>query len=141
MNIPKLIEGGTHKDQRGEICFNNSFDGSQIKRIYSITNSDTELKREWQGHKIEQRWFSVVAGSFRIKVIAIDNWEAPTKDLEQKVYLVSEEKLDILHLPSGYVSSIQALKPNSKLLVMADYMINEIEDEYRYETGYFTQED
>jgi hypothetical protein len=46
-------------------------------------------------------------------------------------------KLDVLHVPSGYASSIQSLEEGSKLLVMADYLLGELADEYRYAVDYF----
>jgi hypothetical protein len=40
-------------------------------------------------------------------------------------------------VPRGYVSSIQALEMGSKLLVMADHLLGEIKDEYRFDIDYF----
>jgi hypothetical protein len=47
--------------------------------------------------------------------------------------------LDVLLIPSGYVTSIQASEENSKLLLMADYMYGEVKDEYRFDTTYFSE--
>ena len=115
---PKLITGNRHSDQRGILLYNNDFDASLVKRIYIIENENLEFKRGWQGHQIEQRWFSAVSGNFKIQLIKIDNWENPSKDLEILTYIIDSEKLNILHVPSGYISSIQSLEQNSKLLVM-----------------------
>lgn len=134
---PKLITGNCHSDQRGTLLYNNDFDASQIKRIYIIENENNEFIRGWQGHKIEQRWFSVVCGQFKIQLIKIDNWEKPSLDLEVFTFLINSENLNVLHVPKGYVSSIQSLELNSKLLVMADYLIGENKDEYRYDIEYF----
>lgn len=134
---PKLINGNRHSDQRGILLYNNDFDASSVKRIYIIENENLEFKRGWQGHQIEQRWFSAVSGSFKIQLIKIDNWEKPSKDLEVFTYLIDAEKLNVIHVPSGYISSIQSLELNSKLLVMADYLLGEIKDEYRYDIDYF----
>lgn len=134
---PKLITGNRHSDQRGILLYNNDFDASLIKRIYIIENENLEFKRGWQGHQIEQRWFSAVSGSFKIQLIKIDNWEKPSVNLEAFTYLIDSEKLNVLHVPQGYVSSIQSLELNSKLLVMADYLLGEIKDEYRYDIDYF----
>lgn len=134
---PKIITGGFHSDQRGTLFYNNDFDASDIKRVYVIENENTDFVRAWQGHKIEQRWFSAIKGSFRIQLIEIDNWEQPSKDCKSFAFLLNEEKLDVLHVPQGYVSSIQSLEKGSKLLVMADYLQGEIKDEYRYESVYF----
>jgi len=45
--------------------------------------------------------------------------------------------MDVLHVPPGYVSSIQSQEKSSKLLVMSDYLLGEIQDEYRYDITYF----
>src|SRR6187402_1805961 len=109
---PKLINGNYHSDQRGTLFYNNDFDASLIKRIYIIENESPEFIRGWQGHQIEQRWFSVVNGKFKIQLIKIDNWEKPSVNLEILTYLIDSEKLNVLHVPKGYVSSIQSLELN-----------------------------
>ena len=134
---PKLILGNCHSDQRGTLLYNNDFDASVIKRIYVIKNVDLEFKRGWQGHQIEQRWFSAINGKFKIQLVEIDNWEKPSANLEVFTYFIDSEKLNVLHVPRGYVSSIQSLELDSKLLIMADYFLGEITDEYRYNIKYF----
>jgi dTDP-4-dehydrorhamnose 3,5-epimerase-like enzyme len=134
---PNIIEGNCYIDQRGKLFYNNDFDTSSIKRIYMIENINVDFIRAWQGHKIEQRWFSVFQGSFEIQLIAIDDWEKPTINLQRHKFILNTDKLSVLHIPRGYVSSIQALKEASKLLVMADYLLGEIDDEFRYSFDYF----
>ncbi len=135
---PKLIKGGSHSDNRGAVTYNNDLDMSSIKRMYTIQNKNTQFIRAWQGHAIEKRWFSVVQGSFEIKLIQIDNWKTPTKNLEVFSRILNDENFDVLCVPAGYVSSILALEENSKILVMSNYQLGEIEDEYRYDSNYFT---
>ena len=135
--IPKIIKGDCHSDFRGTLFYNNDFDASAIKRLYIIENQNTDFIRAWQGHKIEQRWFSAVQGSFKIKLIAIDNWQHPSKNLKAVEFILKSENLDILYVPKGFVSSIQSLEEGSKLLVMADYLLREVNDEYRFEADYF----
>ena len=134
---PSLILGETFKDHRGTIQFNNYFDMDPIKRIYTIQNIDKSYIRAWQGHKIEQRWFLAVLGEFKIKLIKIDDWENPSKNLKKQIFNLSDKSYQILQIPNGYVSSIQSLKDSSKLLVMSNYSVNEINDEYRYPINYF----
>lgn len=135
--IPIITAGGSNADLRGTLLYNNDFDLSLIKRMYLIENLSADFVRAWQGHKIEQRWFTAVKGSFRIQLIAIDDWDNPSKEMERFTFIVADKKLDVLHIPKGYVTSIQALEENSRLLVMADYFLGEIQDEYRYEVDYF----
>ena len=134
---PKLIKGGSHSDNRGSIIFNNDFDVSEIKRIYTIQNKNTNFVRAWQGHAIEKRWFSAIKGSFLIKLIKIDNWENPKKNLEVYSTILNDKNFDTLCVPKGYVNSIQALEEESKLMTMSDYLLGEVKDEYRFDSNYF----
>jgi dTDP-4-dehydrorhamnose 3,5-epimerase-like enzyme len=135
--IPKLLKGNRHEDLRGTLFYNNDFDASEVKRIYVIENKSPAIVRAWQGHKIEQRWFSAIQGSFKIELIAVDNWETPSKKLKKFAFVLDSIKLDVLHIPAGCISSIQSLDEGSKLLVMADYLLGELEDEYRFSVAYF----
>lgn len=135
--IPNLIKGNSHQDPRGVVLYNNDFDASKIKRVYLIENSSVDIIRAWQGHQIEQRWFSVVQGAFIIQLIAVDDWETPSIHLPKLEFTLTAITLDILHIPAGYISSIQSLEEHSKLVVMADYQLGEIDDEFRYPFDYF----
>tara|TARA_B110000902_G_scaffold63988_2_gene75823 strand:+ start:239 stop:655 length:417 start_codon:yes stop_codon:yes gene_type:complete len=134
---PELIKGGSHSDDRGNIGYNNDFDVSEIKRIYTIQNKNTNFVRAWQGHAIEKRWFSAIKGSFLIKLIKIDNWENPKKNLEVYSTILNDKNFDTLCVPKGYVNSIQALEEESKLMAMSDYLLGEVKDEYRFDSNYF----
>ncbi|MBB5332743.1 WxcM-like domain-containing protein [Chryseobacterium koreense] len=132
-----LLKGSFHQDERGVITFNNDFDAAEIKRIYTMENRSPDFVRGWQGHKIEQRWFACVAGEFEISVIEIDDFENPSKDLMISKYILQDKALTFLHAPAGCVTAIQAKKEGSKLLVLADYGLGEIQDEYRFPLDYF----
>ena len=134
---PRIIKGNSFSDSRGTLTYNNSFDASEIKRIYTLTNHEVIFKRGWQGHKIEQRWFSAISGSFQIKTAAIDNWEQPLKELEILSFNVYSKNLDVLHIPSGYITLITALEEDSKLLAMSDHFLGEVNDECRYDIDHF----
>ena len=140
MVLPKIITGDCHIDQRGTLIYNNNFDATCVKRVYFIENSNDSVVRGWQGHKIEKRWFSAVLGSFKIRLIKINNWELPGKELSPIEYEINSDKMEVLYVPKGYVTSIQSMEKNSKLLVMADYLIGETKDEYRYPINYFEKE-
>ena len=134
---PSLIYGGIYIDSRGELKFNNSFNMSQVKRFYSITLKEKLSTRRWQGHQVEQSWFTAVSGSFRIQLILVDNWNKPKAELNKINFDLSSDKLDVLHIPGGYLTSIESTSDNSTLLVMSDYRLNDIDDEYRFPEEYF----
>lgn len=128
----QYIKGDSFSDERGFLFYNNDIDFSEIKKIYVIENLNTTIIRAWQGHKIEQRWFLPIYGSFKIKIVEIDNWENPSEDLEIKEFDVYSNQFSLLKIPPGFATSIQALEENSKLVVMADYSPGEIEDNYKF---------
>ena len=126
-------------DERGKLFYNNDFNAVGVKRVYFIENAELDFKRGWQGHKIEQRWFSVVQGRFKIQVIKIDNWDKPASNHNIQEFILDAESLDILHVPKGYITSLQSLDKSARLMAMSDYRLGEIEDEQRFEQTYFKQ--
>lgn len=134
---PAIIQGAKHSDQRGTLSFWNDFDMQSIKRMYVVENADTQLLRGWRGHRIEQRWFYVMVGSFRIQLVQIDNWASLNPSLTKLNYELSAAENMVLHVPAGYASAIQALTKEAKLLVLADYGLAEINDDYRFPIDYF----
>lgn len=137
--VPKLIRGGLHEDHRGKIEFFNDFDMSLIKRVYFTTPISTEEIRAWQGHKIESRWFLCVRGSFKVKLAKISNWDNPPNSLEFFEFNLSEDEQQVLLVPSGYINGFKALEENSKLMILSDYGLNEIEnDQIRFDKNKWT---
>ena len=127
---PYIVKGESFTDERRGLEFYNDFDMSPIKRQYF----DTNIIRAWQGHTIERPWFIYVKGSFTVKLIEIDNWEKPSKELKVLKYKLTSEKPEILYIPSVYVNGFKALQKDSKLMIMSNYGFNEVEnDEFRFD--------
>lgn len=132
-----LLEGKKFRDERGSISFNNEFDASEVKRIYIIQNESIDFTRGWQGHAIEKRWFAAVCGEFEISVIKIDDFKNPSKTLEVTKFHLNDESLSYLHVPAGHITAIKSTREFSRLLVLADHALGEIQDEYRFPLDYF----
>lgn len=134
----QYIQGGIASDHRGSIRFVNDFDMSLVKRFYIIKNLNTELVRGWRAHKIEQRWFYVVSGSFSVDFVKIDNWDAPSRELPIQKDILKTTDSRVLHVPVNYGTAFTALEPDSELLVFADYGIEHAkEDDHTYPLDYF----
>lgn len=134
----EFISGGIAKDHRGQIRYVNDFDMSLVKRFYIIKNSDINLVRGWRAHRIEQRWFYVLSGSFLINIVEIDNWDMPSKKLNIKSIVLNSEEERMFHVSKGYGTAIQACAPDSEILVFSDYGIeNAVKDDYTYSLDYF----
>lgn len=138
LDKPNIIQGGQFSDVRGLLFFYNDFDMTQVQRFYRIFHKDTTVKRGWRGHKVEQRWFTVTRGSFSIKLVKIDDWENPTPTLEKLEFLMSDTDIEILNIPAGYASCIQATVPNSEICIFADAPINSAgADDHLYPLNHF----
>lgn len=124
--------GNAFTDERGCLLFNNNLDLSEVKRMYTIENKDTDIIRAWQAHKIEKRWFVAINGLFEIKMIKIDCFENPADDLVIKSFILDSKSMDCLIVEAGFASSIQAIESNSKLLVFSNYRFGEVNDDYKF---------
>ena len=71
--------------------------------------------------------------------IKIDSWIEPVKELKRLTFNLTEDSLDVLHIPAGYITSIKSEDEGAKLLVISDYMLNEISDNHKYPLSYFKQ--
>lgn len=129
-----LVRGNKFVDQRGKLFFNNNLDLSEVKRMYVLENEGTSIIRAWQAHKVEKRWFVVIDGIFEIKIVKIDDFENPSEDLKVENFVLSAETMDCLYIQPGYATSIQALSDNAKLAVFSNYMLGEINDDYKFDS-------
>ncbi|WP_312742972.1 WxcM-like domain-containing protein [Sphingobacterium multivorum] len=133
-----FIQGGIAKDHRGQIRYVNEFDMSAVKRFYIIKNTDLDLVRGWRAHRIEQRWFYVLSGSFSIDIVKIDNWNKASADLPVERIVLDTNENRVMHLSNGYATAFQALEPDAELLVFADFGIEHAKnDDYTYPLEYF----
>jgi hypothetical protein len=103
----ELIIGNRYDDARGQLFYNNDFDAT-IKRIYIIR----EECYQFCSRLVTSNWTKdgsrVVKGKFKIELIQIDNWEQPPR-IWKCIFIIDSNKLDVIHVPKGYVSSIQSL--------------------------------
>jgi dTDP-4-dehydrorhamnose 3,5-epimerase-like enzyme len=137
-NFTQITEGSLFLDERGSIAFANDFNLSPIKRFYCITHPNTDIIRAWQGHKIERKWFYCTKGAFEIKVVKIDNWDNPSKDLLIKNHILNANKTQILNVREGCCTAIRALENNASLLVFSDKTLEEAKgDDFRFDKNYW----
>ncbi len=132
---PHLINGGIHIDARGEIYHVNKFNFSDVKRFYIVSNKSTAIIRACQGHKVEQKYFFVVKGTYLICAVKIDNWQNPSRDLKPTKFIMDEKNPAILCIPPGYANGIKVLEKHSKLIIYSNLNLEESsKDIYRFES-------
>lgn len=121
----ELIKGNRFIDDRGIIRFNNEFDMTAVKRMY-IIEPTPHLIRAWQGHKMENKWFSVVSGRFEVQVVSMTDLTA------KKSCIVSDDQDEVIKIEAGFYNGFKALEHQSKLMVYSDTSLNEsLNDDYR----------
>jgi dTDP-4-dehydrorhamnose 3,5-epimerase-like enzyme len=137
-NFSQITEGSLFSDERGTLAFANAFDLSPIKRFYFMTHPKTDIIRAWQGHKIERKWFYCTKGAFEIKVVEIDNWDNPSKDLLIKSHILDANNIQILAVKEGCCTAIRALENNASLMVFSDKTLDEAKgDDFRFDKNYW----
>ena len=134
MNLePKLIHSRHHIDERGKITFFNDFDLKLVRRLYLIDHPNPAVVRAWQAHKLEQKWFYVIGGSFKVVIVQPDDWEHPSNDLKTHEYTLRSEESHVLHIPGGLANGFKALQPNSKMIVFSNFTVEESSnDNFRF---------
>ena len=130
----KIINGGKHTDERGNIVHCNQFDMSQVKRFYILDHPSTAASRAWHGHRREKKWFHVIRGTFSILLIKPDDWANPSPDLIPEEIVLKEEHPIVLHLSGGWATEIRATVPESRMIGYSDFSIEEsANDSFRFD--------
>lgn len=133
IQVPEIIKGGIHYDERGSIRFVNDFSFDEVKRFYLIKHPDTSTVRAWQGHRFEKKFFYPIKGSFLIVCVLIDNFDMPSRNLSYDSYTLSSNSSEILAVPNGYANGLLALEPDSEVMVLSNFSVEDsINEKYRY---------
>ncbi|UTN04622.1 WxcM-like domain-containing protein [Flavobacterium bizetiae] len=136
--IPKIIQGGNFSDHRGTISYVNDFKFTDIERFYIISNSEENPIRAWQGHKLDNKNFYCLTGSFHIHFVKIDDWQNPSKDIIVETIFVSVNDNKIVHIPAGYANAIESLEKDSKLISFSTLPLTNVsDDDIRYPSDYW----
>jgi len=131
---PDVIQGGEFADNRGKLIYFNEFDMKEVKRFYIIEHPDTSIVRAWQGHKMEQKWFYVIQGSFKIILVQPDDWKSPSDHLTHKEFTLKSGNPKVLHVPGNFANGVKALEMNSKVMVFSSFTVEESSnDNYRFD--------
>ncbi len=132
--LPEIVQGGYHKDERGTLSFFNGLDLLPVRRFYVIEHPDTKIVRAWQAHKIEQKWFYVIAGSFKIVIVQPDDWSHPSANLKTQEFILKSGGIHILHVPGGFANGFKALEPGARIMVFSDFTVEESSnDNFRFD--------
>jgi dTDP-4-dehydrorhamnose 3,5-epimerase-like enzyme len=136
--VPKLIVGARHEDQRGSLLFNNELNILNFRRMYIINNSDSQLFRGWHGHELESKIFITLSGRIRFGAVRVKDWSTPDKSEVPQVAELKADSLDAFFVPGGYANGILSLEPGSQALVISSSTLSDsLVDDYRIESTFW----
>lgn len=135
---PRLLLGDTAVDDRGEVGFVNDFDFSHVKRFYTVTNHGKGFVRAWHAHRREAKYVLVIRGTALVGAVAIDNWDAPSKQGKVWRYVLSAHKPAILYIPPGYANGFMSLTDDAKVIFFSTATTEESSnDDVRFPARYW----
>jgi dTDP-4-dehydrorhamnose 3,5-epimerase len=130
---PVILDGHRFSDERGDVEFVNDVSLTAVKRFYAISNKSTDVIRAWQAHKLEQKYFYVIEGSFLIATVKLDNFDSPSPHLDADHVVLKAEFPQILIVPSGYANGLRALTDANKVMIFSTLNLQESKnDTYRF---------
>ncbi len=133
-----IIPGGLFSDARGTIKYVNDFTFKNVKRFYSITHTDCETVRAWQGHKKEIKHFFVIKGAFMLCWVEIDNWHNPSTQLPVHKQILRADEPMVLVVEAGCANGFRAIEPDSMILVFSNMSTSESNhDIVRFDRDYW----
>lgn len=136
--LPTLFTGDVAVDDRGQVSFVNDFGFEGVRRFYSVRNHRAGFVRAWHAHRNEAKYVTVVEGAALVGAVAIDNWDAPSRDLAVSRYVLSAAKPRVLYIPAGYANGFMSLSPDAHLLFFSTSPLEEsLHDDTRYDARYW----
>ncbi|MGO9517774.1 MAG: dTDP-4-dehydrorhamnose 3,5-epimerase family protein [Candidatus Korobacteraceae bacterium] len=135
---PKLFNGGLAVDDRGQVGFVNDFDFAGVKRFYTVSNHCKNFVRAWHAHRQEAKYVTVVRGAALIGVVAIDDWDRPSKEAQVSRHVLSASKPAVLFIPAGFANGFMSLTDDVVVVFFSTSTLNEsLGDDFRYEARYW----
>jgi dTDP-4-dehydrorhamnose 3,5-epimerase len=135
---PELFRGGISVDDRGEVGFVNEFSFEGVKRFYTVSNHAAGFVRAWHGHRHEEKYVLAVSGTALVCCVEVDDWEAPSRELEVRRFVLDERQPSVLHVPAGHVNGFMTLTPGAKLIFFSTSTLEEsLEDDVRFPARYW----
>ena len=131
-NVPRLIKGAIHLDERGSLSFNNKLLISGFQRVYAIQNSSHKPFRGWHGHQLESKIFLTIVGRIRFGAVRVRDWAKPDPGEQVMTAELAANSMDAFLVPGGYANGILSLEPESQALVFSSSSLTDsLGDDFR----------
>ena len=122
----RRIRGGAFSDHRGTVSFVNDCSLADVKRFYTIAQTQENPVRAWMGHFHERKWFVPVSGKMTLvlrRLLPTDS--GPVMDSECTVFHFDASVPEAIAVPTGYCSGFRSDTSDAKVLVFSDKTLDE----------------
>ena len=120
-------------DDRGSVAFVNGADLSGFVRFYLVRNHARNFVRAWHGHQRERKLVTVVAGAALVCCVQVDDWDAPSHDLEIHRFVLSADRPAVLSIPAGFANGSMSLTDGTVICYFSDTAIEDAgADDFRF---------
>ena len=138
MSEPVLYTGDVAVDDRGELTFVNEFDFAGVKRFYTVRNHRAGFVRAWHAHRREAKYMTVVTGAALVGAVAIDDWDAPSRDAPVKRFVLAAHRPRVLYVPAGYANGFMSLTADAHVVFFSTSTIEDsLTDDVRYDARHW----
>lgn len=138
MSEPIIVAGDLAVDDRGSVSFVNGFGFEGVKRFYVVSNHERRFVRAWHAHKEEAKYCFVVQGSALFGAVAVDDWNAPSRELEVHRFVLSAGKPSVLFIPAGHANGFMSLAEDTKVMFFSTSSVEDSRrDDVRYDARYW----
>lgn len=122
----RRIRGGAFSDHRGTVFFVNDCSLADVKRFYTIAQTQENPVRAWMGHFHERKWFVPVSGKTTLVLRRLRRTDSgPAMDPECTVFHLDAGAPEAVAVPAGYCSGFRSDTPDAKVLVFSDKTLDE----------------
>lgn len=126
----RRIRGGAFSDYRGTVSFVNDCSLADVKRFYTIAQTQENPVRAWMGHFYERKWFVPVSGKTTLVLRRLRQTDSgPVMDPEYAVFHLDACAPEAIAVPAGFCSGFRSDTPDAKVLVFSDKTLDEAADD------------
>ena len=113
-----IINGDVFVDERGTIRFVNDFDFKNVKRFYQVENHRKGYIRAWHGHKKEDKYVYVAAGSALVGAVDLE-----TEEIQK--FILSASKPRVLWIPANSANGFMTLEKDTRVIFFSSSTLEE----------------
>lgn len=123
-------DGKIITDDRGHLIVHNSFNPQElrVKRFYIVSNRDSGFIRAWHGHRVEEKYVTVLNGTAQISLCPMESFCIESVS----THILTEYSPEMVHIPANFYNGWMSLTPGATLQYFSTSSLeSSLGDDYR----------